>query len=273
MNGKTILIPTDFSKAAQNAFDYAANMFGSDHHYILLHAYDLPQVRASRLSNSDHKRAHADSDQLLEQEAVTIRAQYPEIDLSVISAYGDCNTVINELKTENPVDLVVMGATGKTGVKKIILGSISQEALRTSKYPVLTVPANHSFSKPHNITFAADLDDLIENSEYTLLRELAEHFKTHVTLLHLYHSEDGKPDAEAIKNKLLKLKIPGTSSFNTNVVRHKKTAEGIDRYVTESSTDLLVLKPKKKGFFRDLFRTKVSTELECFAQLPVLALK
>ena len=42
-------------------------------------------------------------------------------------------------------DLLVMGTIGRTGVRKFLLGSVAEEAMRESRCPVLTVgPESHA---------------------------------------------------------------------------------------------------------------------------------
>jgi universal stress protein A len=49
--------------------------------------------------------------------------------------------VINEAAEELDVDLLVMATHGKTGVTRLLLGSVAEHAVRASKRPVLIIPA------------------------------------------------------------------------------------------------------------------------------------
>jgi nucleotide-binding universal stress UspA family protein len=40
-------------------------------------------------------------------------------------------------------ELIVMGSHGRTGVKRLILGSVAEHVLRHAKCPVVTVRASH----------------------------------------------------------------------------------------------------------------------------------
>lgn len=46
--------------------------------------------------------------------------------------------IIDEIEIQNP-DIVVMGSHGLTGLKKLLLGSVSAEVLKKSTVPVLIV--------------------------------------------------------------------------------------------------------------------------------------
>jgi nucleotide-binding universal stress UspA family protein len=47
---------------------------------------------------------------------------------------------ILRLAEETPMDVIVIGAIGKTGLTKFLLGSIAEKVVRNSKVPVLVVP-------------------------------------------------------------------------------------------------------------------------------------
>jgi len=49
--------------------------------------------------------------------------------------YKEINTYIRE----NDIDLITMGTRGKTGLDRILLGSVTEKIIRTSQVPVLTV--------------------------------------------------------------------------------------------------------------------------------------
>ncbi len=47
---------------------------------------------------------------------------------------------ILRIAEEIPMDVIVMGAIGKTGLTKFLLGSVAEKVVRNSKVPVLIVP-------------------------------------------------------------------------------------------------------------------------------------
>ena len=52
---------------------------------------------------------------------------------------GDPAKRILAVAEEIGADMICVGATGKGGVQRLLLGSVSQHVLRTSKVPVLVV--------------------------------------------------------------------------------------------------------------------------------------
>ncbi len=43
---------------------------------------------------------------------------------------------------ENQMDAIVMGSKGKTGLSKVLLGSVAEKVVRNSKIPVVIVPTS-----------------------------------------------------------------------------------------------------------------------------------
>ncbi len=61
---------------------------------------------------------------------------------------GNVWPVLSQMISERGVDLVVVGTHGRTGVRKIILGSVAEDIFRQSPCPVLTVGPNTSGQDP-----------------------------------------------------------------------------------------------------------------------------
>lgn len=53
---------------------------------------------------------------------------------------GRPRTVIMEYVHSNPVDEIVIGTHGRTGVKRLLIGSVTEAILRDSPVPVTVIP-------------------------------------------------------------------------------------------------------------------------------------
>jgi hypothetical protein len=63
---------------------------------------------------------------------------------------GDVPELIVEVAQETVADLIVMGTHGRTGLGRLLLGSVAERVLRTAPCPVLTLkaPLKASTAKP-----------------------------------------------------------------------------------------------------------------------------
>ena len=142
---KTILVPTDFSHGSRVALAMAADLartFGAT--IILHHSSELP-----RGIEPDHTiyptgsvepiaveaYLRKSSLQALEHEAQRVSGVTVKVraDLGVPSAQ-----ILDAVEQLN-ADLVVMGTHGRTGLRHVLLGSVTEKVVRYCKVPVLTV--------------------------------------------------------------------------------------------------------------------------------------
>ena len=72
-------------------------------------------------------------------EAVAERGSEREVTLTTHVQPGTPHEVINNFVSAHGIDLVAMGTHGRSGVRRHLLGSVTERVLRTSDAPVLTV--------------------------------------------------------------------------------------------------------------------------------------
>lgn len=144
---KRILVPTDFSPGSRAALDHAAGLaerYGAT--VVALHVWQPPALMRAddsitisgepyqTLSEMAGKRASAEMDSflapLIEHEGVWFRRQV---------ALGDPADTILEVAADGRFDLIVMGTHGRTGLKRMILGSVAEKVTRRANCPVLTI--------------------------------------------------------------------------------------------------------------------------------------
>jgi nucleotide-binding universal stress UspA family protein len=139
---RSILVPTDFSKAAHAAQEYArmlADSFGATLH--ILHV--IPDPIAMGLGVDA-----ADLPQLLERTRRTAREQLegalrPE-DRARFHAQLAVETGVPvdriiEYAQKHGIDLIVMGIHGRGTVERMWIGSVTQGVLRYASCPVVSV--------------------------------------------------------------------------------------------------------------------------------------
>lgn len=134
-----ILVPTDGSDAAENAVRGAlalAEQFNASLRAIhVVQRNEFPAQVESEASAGLSQRGDAILD------AVTDRADENGVPITteVIVTGEPVHQQIIEYATGHDVDLVVMGTHGRTGLDRLILGSVAERTLRASPVPVLTV--------------------------------------------------------------------------------------------------------------------------------------
>jgi nucleotide-binding universal stress UspA family protein len=62
-----------------------------------------------------------------------------KLESDVIVTSTSISATIIDYAVQNMVNLIVIGTRGKSGIKKVLLGSVASEVLRDSRCPVLVV--------------------------------------------------------------------------------------------------------------------------------------
>src|SRR5688572_32363722 len=115
-----LLIPTDFSEAAQTATAYGLKLAHALNSEVLLfHATGLPMIQSSEdveiLATRDLERMENEQ---LERVKHQMKQMHPEVIVSVSTTTGFPVEEIKNACTENNIDLVVMGTKGAGGLKE-----------------------------------------------------------------------------------------------------------------------------------------------------------
>jgi nucleotide-binding universal stress UspA family protein len=147
MAWKTILVPHDFSASADHALAIAlseAAMHGAA--IVLLHVIDLPlqlgpdavivpPETGTPISVKQYAIQSAENN--LERIADQVAKDGAAV--SCVVAVGTPVDEINRAVDDHRIDLIVMGTHGRTGIRHLMAGSVTERVVRTSKVPVLTI--------------------------------------------------------------------------------------------------------------------------------------
>jgi nucleotide-binding universal stress UspA family protein len=135
----TILHPTDFSERSRHAFGLACSLardYGA--RLVLLHVIPTPIIGFGEgVIPPEPEEVEAEGrEQLarLQPPGANVRAERRLIE-------GDPVEVILRVAQEIDASLIVMGTHGRTGLGRILMGSVAEQILRRADCPVLTVKA------------------------------------------------------------------------------------------------------------------------------------
>ncbi|MFB6121266.1 MAG: universal stress protein [Halobacteriaceae archaeon] len=135
---ETLLLPTDGSetaeRAARHGLDVAAALDATAHLLSVVDDGALgPDVRSTV--------AAAESEEAAETAVGVLADEAAERGVETVEhvAHGDPGEEIRAHVESAGTDAVVMGTTGRSGVEKILLGSVAEAALRTVRVPVVTL--------------------------------------------------------------------------------------------------------------------------------------
>jgi nucleotide-binding universal stress UspA family protein len=142
---RAILYPTDLSDNAAQAFPLACSL-ARDHgaRLLVLHVYPPPvahgEVVARRQANGFHEQ--------LWNGLHEVRSSDPKVCLEYLLAEGEPHDKILEAAAQNNCSLIVMGTHGRTGLRRMVLGSVAEQVVRHAACPVITVKYPFSGGEP-----------------------------------------------------------------------------------------------------------------------------
>lgn len=133
-----ILVPTDGSGVATAAAEAAitlADRFDSELHVVFV----VETERLAYLADESRQELNRRGSEAVE----TIEQRAAETGVTAVAEVLDEGRPVHRSVLEyaevRETDLIVMGTHGRTGVGRIVLGSVAEQTLRESRIPVMTV--------------------------------------------------------------------------------------------------------------------------------------
>ncbi|MEL7499487.1 MAG: universal stress protein [Planctomycetota bacterium] len=137
MNIKRILCPVDFSEFNQAANEYASMLAKSTGARLIYFHCALPDA-----AGYGSPYVHEDPDDVVreaQREIEEISPTVPGVAASYVVELGMATDGIIRYANENDIDLIVMGTHGRTGFRRVLMGSVAEAVVRKADCPVLAV--------------------------------------------------------------------------------------------------------------------------------------
>jgi nucleotide-binding universal stress UspA family protein len=141
MNFKHILVPTDFSERSTAALDYASNLAATTGARLdIVHVDDLMDFAAVSGAEGAYIQDLPERNQReLKARLAQIQPTSATVKYSHHFVEGVPSAEIVALADELPAELIVMSSHGRTGLSRLLMGSVAENVLRHAKCPVLVV--------------------------------------------------------------------------------------------------------------------------------------
>lgn len=143
-----VLVPTDFSRGARLAVESAIRLcrLGEGSTVRLLHVFDLPPETGlyEVPSLSDLYQRNLDAVRAeLEREMDDLARELGDSGIEIVTEVreGRAAEVAVERAAELGVDLIAMGTHGRSGIPRLVIGSVARRVVQHAPCPVLTVRA------------------------------------------------------------------------------------------------------------------------------------
>jgi len=275
---KKILIPTDFSKNAWHALNYALTIFNKYFcEFYLLNAYEVSDtslkselIKILSPGKVDDLRsaAHEGLEKLSEMLKLKNNAYHR---FKTMAVEGNPVDVIQRVVDQEQIELIIMGSKGATRSRKVAFGTVALYVMESVRNcPSLVVPETAELKKPKEIVFATGLKDDIKTEELEHLKEIAYIDNANIAVLHIAEKKEINDDQHAqlqvIETALREL------DYSTHVLEHDSILEGIRLFTESRNSDVIAFFNSKHSFFGNVFVQPLIKGLNFYTEVPLLVL-
>ena len=148
MRVERILVAIDFSAQSDAAIEWAFTLARAfEAHLTLFHVYELPTLLSPIVPHVDDARDLEDERRSALERLARIQTQLIErdsrlLDRTVIvateAAGGTPAEAILERASVGEFDVIVMGTHGRSGLRRLLVGSVAETVIRHANVPVVT---------------------------------------------------------------------------------------------------------------------------------------
>ncbi|GAB3915893.1 universal stress protein [Mucilaginibacter boryungensis] len=281
---KTILVPTDFSPAAENAAGYA--LFLSQHlqaDLLLTHAFKVPAETRVAVQAAwpleDYEEIKLETNHELDLlrhklEHEVKKEVYPPVyqsRITGITELGDVTTTIRNLVDQHHAPLTVMGMSGSGLMHRFLLGSASRDLLEKATFPVLLVPAKPMPNKLNKIAFATDLSktdiDIIHS-----LTSLARPFNAEILIAHITDSKYDPAEHRQQVDEFLN-EVTCKADYPNIYYRHVQSMDvdhGLHWLVKHGMIDMLAMVHRTHPVLEKLINGSYTQRVAKYIHIPLL---
>jgi nucleotide-binding universal stress UspA family protein len=257
---KTVIIPVDFSETSLNAARYAAEMLSGkkDASIILFNLY-----------------THDDEYDLAGYYLTSLKTELLEKgdkEIECIREKGDdLIDSLERLAYQKTATLIVMGITGKSPLKQVLIGSNTLKITERDVCPVLIVPTQAKFNGIKNVGLASDFKDVETITPVTYIKAVLDFFKPKLHIvnvnseIHVALNEELKEERAWMEKQFIKYnpEFYFISTFDFH--------ETIEQFVMDQNIDIIITVPRNHAFHNNVFKASATKKLVFHSTIPVLA--
>ncbi|WP_299760774.1 universal stress protein [uncultured Pontibacter sp.] len=277
---RRILVPTDFSDEARNAYEIAISVARRTGAAIkLLHVVETPYYSANFSATGDVMVGSDGMEQVYMLRLLeSTKAQMKEL-LQAVPHEGvqvvhevDVDRPINKIRRtikEDNVDLVVMGSKGSSGLDEFLIGSNTEKVVRTAACPVLTVKGRIKDFDVKEVVLASDFKREVRHAmdQFKAFQQL---FGARMHLVYI-----NTPGAfESSSNVRQKLEYTaekyGLQNYTINVYNDVMEEDGILHFANDIRADLIMMATHGRTGFAHLLSGSIAEDLVNHTSIPVL---
>jgi nucleotide-binding universal stress UspA family protein len=271
---KNILVPTDFSATAHNAFEYAkmvAERFSADITVVHVQPYLLAasEIAVPIYGGDTDERVKEAMNEFIADKSDSDTMVKTRLTTKIVK--GETVSHLVQLSLSKEYDLIVMGMTGLQDIIDKIIGTTSLDVSNQSACPVLLVPRDTHWQPIDRLLFAADRSTATAKIVRSCL-DWAESLSSKLFFVHV--DEDPKGDyklTETIWEELFHRSDP-TIAFEMTTITSSDTVGELTKYADKKGIDWFIFVSKHRNFWQNMIHRSISQKVAMTTTKPILVM-
>lgn len=289
-----VVCATDLSEGSNKALPIAAQMaklHGAK--LIVAHIIDLPAVTPYGETMVDPQELRSRVEQSAKAQVTDILAHCEEVEWELNIAIGYPAKEIIQIVEDSQADLMVAATHTRSGIERLLLGSVSRKLMHTLNIPFLIVPgamSQEQLERPvESVLIACDFSpDSASAIRWGI--DFAQAFKAKLTMATVIENtqlsqllkldpqkEHGMAEKlQADLHKKLLETVPEEERFSINpetVVLAGQPHEELNKYAILNHVDFIVMGVHGRGLIENLLVGSTTDRLVRLGQFPVMAVR
>nr|WP_121272389.1 universal stress protein [Pedobacter schmidteae] len=269
----TIIVATDFSDVAENAVEYAAAIARHNNaRLILFNSFVIPTHASNTLlPGSSFQRLLNENEIRMIERALSLSVTY-DIEVGHESAFSFVEDELQTLLVKYEASLVVLGMNTKN-LEQDLWGNTTTNAIKKLKFPVLAVPQGATFDGIKKVLFACDVLSGVSEKVLRNIKELALSLNAEVEVFNVNRAleELKKEGADLEATHAIDDGLEGITYYYKNVKSNTVIKE-IEKEIEVFGADMLIMVPKKYGFWASLVHTSKTRIMASGLHIPLLSI-
>jgi nucleotide-binding universal stress UspA family protein len=277
---KQIIVPTDFSRCADNAIDFAiqsAKILPAK--VTLLHSFEInDNIYTDYMGvNREYNLSILNG---VKEKLAQLKKNIEETDGIVvdtlISTSALQDTIAKSVNEKN-ADLIIMGTLGASGIKEKLWGSRTAAVIGKSDIPVMAIPIEYKWKKPQKILLATNKFEK-EPAILDYLFELAGLYMAHVQVA-VFTNVDNDKAALFLehKNKIAQYEKFLKETYNESTLASvhlygKDYQTTLQNFIRENNIDIFVMVTYPRSFWERIFNPGMTKRMSYHTHIPLLAI-
>lgn len=277
---KKILVPTDFSENASSAFRYALELAENfDASISVVHIYHPSANHLNELYVPSDDEIRKISQEQLEQ--FVLNHYSKSMDGVVASTMVEHRLVLGfaadklvEMSKSGEYDLIVMGATGSTGLLEKVFGKVSLYVAQRAGCPVLLIPSGVDVRPIRRLMYASEYES-VNDKILSQIGKFSNQLNAKIHLVNVCDEKENPQPEDGLKHFLLEkafqLKAPWLQ-FKMDSIVSDTVAHGLEAYALKNDMDWMILVKPQRKFWERLLHTSKTNEILMDPKIPLMVM-